>query len=179
MRRVTAAAACLLLTTFVSWAPATAAASASRPFHATLTSPTTPAPPPQGSGCASFFTSTQSGIATHLGAFTGVGTTCAYPFRMVMSDPPVAPDGGAPYLVADFSVAQTWTAANGDELRTSGTGVLVISLQDGSTALRGTGTFDGGTGRFLRVDGEVVVTGRNGVVHEAGWIRYDARAEAE
>lgn len=174
MRRTTAVAASLLLIALLAWAPATVAAGGAVPFHATMTSPTTPAPPPAGSGCDTFFTSAQTGVATHLGEFTGVGTTCAYPFRMVLSDPPVMPDGGPPYLVADFTVAQTWTASNGDELRTGGAGVFVISMENGSTAARGIGTFEGGSGRFAHATGQVVVTARNGALRQDGWISYDA-----
>ena len=145
------------------------------PFKATLTATQQVPDPNLPAGCELFVRTTLEGNSTHLGHFTGTGTTCAFNGQFGVMNPPFNPGGGPPpYFVTDFTVQQTYTAANGDVLEVSGMGVRVQSLADGSSGLVGTGVVDGGTGRFAGAMGEFDVAGIDGVVRYDGWILYDA-----
>ena len=117
-----------------------------------------------------------NGTATHLGAFTGSGTTCGFNPRVVV-DPPFDPGGNPPYLVANFvREDEVWTAANGDQLYMNQSGVLVMSLADGTSGARGSITISGGTGRFEGATGELSARrdGNEQPVSFEGSIDYDA-----
>ncbi|MEJ2312602.1 MAG: hypothetical protein P8Y21_13660 [Gemmatimonadales bacterium] len=145
------------------------------PFKGTLvTTESVPDPMPPA-GCQAFLHTGQRGNFTHVGLISGTGTTCAFNGQLGVRDPPFNPGGGPPpYFVTDFSIEQTYTAANGDILEISGVGVLVQSMTDGRSGLVGTGLIEGGTGRFADATGEFEVRGANGVVHYDGWIAYQA-----
>lgn len=144
------------------------------PFKGTLISASVPDPNPPA-GCEIFLQTTQEGQFTHLGRYSGIGTTCVFNVQPGVTDPPFNPGGGPPpYLVTDFTVEQTYTAANGDILEISGAGVRVQSLTDGRSGFLGTGLIAGGTGRFTGATGEFDVRGANGVVRYDGWIVYQA-----
>jgi hypothetical protein len=83
-------------------------------------------------------------------------------------------------LVTGTQVADiTFTAANGDVLRTTASGT---STSAGPTTFRftGTNTIVGGTGRFTNATGELHATGvvdlttNNASISYDGWISYDA-----
>lgn len=140
-----------------------------------MTTESVPDPtPPQG--CELFLHTTQEGEATHLGHFTGAGSTCGFNGQFGVLEPPINPAGGPPpYFVSDFTIEQTYTAANGDELLVSGQGILVQSLTDGSAGFVGGGTLDGGTGRFEGATGVFDIEGiRGAFAHFDGWIVFDA-----
>lgn len=155
-----------------------------RPWHIRATVATTPAPPP--AGCVIYFTSVIEGHATHLGAFSGIGSTCLTGVIQPDPDPPFVPAGPPPYFTADFTnPLWTLTASNGDELWLVGDqAVAVISLTDNSLSARGTHRIVGGTGRFAGATGEA----RVGAVNEdgqgpddfagTGWIRFRASDRA-
>lgn len=163
--------------------PATAGAGGDRsaqelPWRIDATVAVTPAPAP--AGCLVYFTSVIEGTATHLGRFTGVGSTCVTSQVAPDPTPPFTPAGPAPYATATFTnPLWTLTAANGDELWLEGPGATaVISLADNS--LKGIGTMEiiGGTGRFAGATGHADV----GAVNDdgmgpddfsgRGWIRF-------
>jgi hypothetical protein len=101
--------------------------------------------PHQASGGAQFISATQfigAGHATHLGAYTEVGTVAFTP----TNDPAVLRVDGA----------NVYTAANGDQLYGSFTGEL-----NGVTgAVTATITYAGGTGRFAGATGSSALTGQ-------------------
>lgn len=135
-------------------------------------------PPP--AGCQLYLQEAEAGELAHLGRFTGTLTICAFNGQFGVIDPPFNPGGGPPpYLVTDFAVEATYTAANGDLLSISGTGVLVQSLVDGGSGFVGTGAVEGGTGRFLEASGEFDVIGAAGEVSYDGWVVYDASNRSE
>lgn len=150
-----------------------AAASQATPFKATIDAVTTPLLPT--ADCPIFLRSDQTGVATHVGEWSGTGTTCGFNFRVV-EEPPFNPGGGPPYFVADFINEVTWTAANGDQLFVLTNGVRVESIPDGDSGNRGTATITGGTGRFLGATGQAF--GGRDADEESntiqGWIDYDA-----
>jgi hypothetical protein len=130
------------------------------------------------------FESVIVGHATHLGRFSGVGSTCI--FTLVPdADPPFLPPGPPPFFAATFSNPR-WvlTAANGDELwleATDAVAVLGVNPQDGSftsLAARGTHRIVGGTGRLAGSIGELQTMAVNedaqgpDDVRSEGWIRY-------
>lgn len=145
------------------------------PYRGTLvtTEQVGAAPPP---GCEAFFLTAQEGTATHLGHYTGTGTTCAFNGQLGVLDSPIDPQGAPPpYFVTDFSVEQTHVAANGDMLEISGTGVLVQSLIDGSRVFFGNATIDGGTGRFAGATGTFNIEAARGEDPRFdGWMVFDA-----
>jgi len=158
---------------------ATADAHARRPFRmegtVQLMAPDASPPAP----CLQNSTSELAGVATHLGRYHGVGSTCILSMAPD-DDPPFTPAGPPPYLVATFS-NPLWviTAANGDELRlTSIEAVAVLSGADGSLRAEGTQAVIGGTGRFAGATGELRITGRNDDgqgpddILSEGWITY-------
>lgn len=150
-----------------------AVARQSKPFKATIDAVTTPLAPT--ADCPIFLQSDQSGVATHVGEWSGTGTTCGFNLRIV-DDPPFDPGGGPPYFVADFINDVTWTAPNGDQLFVVTNGVRVESIPDGASGNRGTTTINGGTGRFLGATGEAL-GGRDAdeeINTIEGWIEYDA-----
>lgn len=150
------------------------------PWRISATVATTPAPPP--AGCLIYFTSVIEGHATHLGAFSGVGSTCVTGAIQPDPDPPFLPAGPPPYMTAHFhNPLWTLTAANGDQLWLANVdAVAVISAADGSFRAEGRQQIIGGTGRFAGATGEAMV----GAVNDdgqgpddfagSGWIRYDA-----
>jgi hypothetical protein len=119
------------------------------------------------------------GHATHLGAFTGVGSTCVTDL-VPAEDPPIRPAGPAPWGHFTFDNPRwTLTAANGDELWLEAQGaVAIISLVDNSLVAWGVQQIVGGTGRFENATGVADV----GAVNEdgsgpddfsgSGWIRF-------
>ena len=161
-----------------------AALAARRAWHIRATVTVASASPP--AGCLLYFTSVVTGHATHLGAFSGPGSTCITNAIQPDPDPPFVPAGPPPYLTADFTNPRwTLTASNGDELWLEGyDAVAVISLVDGSLRAEGRQRIVGGTGRFAGATGEAVV----GAVNDdgqgpddfsgSGWIRYDASDRA-
>jgi hypothetical protein len=160
--------------------PAVAAASppAAVPFRGVVRATEQIPDPSPPAGCVQLQHVTHVGKLTHLGQFRGMGTTCLLSAQPGVTDPPFLPSGPPPYFVADFTVDQAYTAANGDVLLVSGEGVLVQSMADGSGALRGHGQVDGGTGRFDGATGDFDVGGADGVVRYDGWIAYDASSRA-
>lgn len=128
-----------------------------RPFRGSFaTTRSEPVPPP--TDCELFLETEQVGHATHLGAFTGTGVTCGFNGH-VTADPPFNVAGGAPpYFVSDFTVEQTWTAADGSTLSwVSEDGVFVQSLTDGRNSALGSMRIVGGTGRFAGATGRAQV----------------------
>ncbi|MGH3133686.1 MAG: hypothetical protein ACRDNY_08110 [Gaiellaceae bacterium] len=154
--------------------PGIAASAGDRPFKGGWLSAETvqDAAPP---GCEVFLTTTQAGNATHMGRFTGTGVTCGFDIRVV-ADPPFNLSGGAPpFLVVDFTVEQTWTAADGSTLTwATPDGVFVQSLSDGSASSMGTMDIMGGSGRFAGATGQAMITAINTDVSFEGAIVYDA-----
>lgn len=144
-----------------------------KPFEGAFTAADSPLPPT--ADCPVLVGGSQSGRATHLGAFSGPTTTCGFDLQVMVS-PPFVPGGRPPYLVAQFTNEATWTAANGDRLEVESAGVFVQSLPDGISGVRGTITVVGGTGRFAGATGEAQGRrdGARPVTFE-GWIHYDAR----
>jgi len=155
-----------------------------QPWRIQATVATTPASAP--AGCLVYFTSTIEGHATHVGAFSGVGSTCVTGVIQPDPDPPFVPAGPAPYFTADFTnPLWTLTASNGDEVWLEGyDAVAVISLVDGSLRGEGRMRIVGGTGRFAGATGDAVV----GAVNDdgqgpddfsgSGWIDYRAADRA-
>lgn len=146
------------------------------PYHGRiLTTQQTPEPSPPP-GCQLFLHTTGEGEATHLGHFTSTGTTCGFNGQSPVLEPPINPGGGPPpFFVSEFAVEQTHTAANGDQLHIAGTGLLVQSLVDGSGGFAGSGTIEGGTGRFAGATGSFTVRGVSGEpARSDGWIAFDA-----
>ncbi|MDX1647405.1 MAG: hypothetical protein R3304_09695 [Longimicrobiales bacterium] len=141
------------------------------PFRGTLTSTSEISDDPPRMGCLYSARTDLVGELTHLGRFEGVGTVCVLFVDVGVSDPPGNPGGGAPpFVVSDFEVEQSYTAANGDELRISGRGVLIRSLTDGRSGFTGEGTIEGGTGRFDGAVGSFSVHSVEGTVEYDGWI---------
>ncbi|HZD22186.1 MAG TPA: hypothetical protein VE569_02120 [Acidimicrobiia bacterium] len=157
----------------VGFGTAMAAAAPDRPFQGTWLNGETPSQPP--AGCEVFIITTQIGNASHLGRFTGNGETCGFNIRVV-EDPPFNLSGGEPpFLVADFTVEQTWTAANGDTLTWLATdGVFVQSLSGGTSSSMGTMIITGGSGRFTEASGQTTVTAIGADVTFEGFIVFDA-----
>lgn len=130
------------------------------------------------------FSSVLEGHATHLGRFSGVGSTCILT-AVPDEDPPFLPPGPPPYVTATFT-NPLWvlTAANGDELwmeATDAVAVLGVNPADGSftsLAARGTHRIVGGTGRFAGATGELQTMAANedgegpDDARSEGWIRY-------
>jgi hypothetical protein len=130
------------------------------------------------------FKSVIMGHATHLGKFSGVGSTCISTLEPD-ADPPFLPPGPPPYFTASFSNPR-WvlTAASGDELwleATDAVAVFGVNPQDGSftsLAARGTHWIVGGAGRFAGATGELQTMAVNedaqgpDDVRSEGWIRY-------
>lgn len=130
------------------------------------------------------FRSVLEGRATHLGNFSGVGSTCILTLAPDQ-DPPFLPPGPPPYATAAFT-NPLWvlTAANGDELwleATDAVAVLGVNPDDGSftsLAARGTHRIIGGTGRFAGATGELQTMAVNedaqgpDDAQSEGWIRY-------
>lgn len=157
-----------------------AAGEAVLPWRISATVATTPANPP--SGCLVYFTSVIEGRATHLGEFTGTGSTCVTGVIQPDPDPPFLPAGPPPYFTGHFTnPLWTLTSSNGDELwLESVEAVAVISLTDNSLRAVGRQRILGGTGRFAGATGEAMV----GAVNDdgqgpddfegTGWIRYRA-----
>jgi hypothetical protein len=155
-----------------------------RPWHIRAAVQTTPADPP--AGCIVYFTSVITGTATHLGRFSGAGSTCVTDVVQPDPDPPFVPSGPPPYFTATFTnPLWTLTGANGDQIRIESTrAVAVISLVDGSLKGVGAQRILGGTGRFRGATGEAEV----GAVNDDGegpddfrgdgWIRYRAAERA-
>lgn len=130
-------------------------------------------PPP--AGCQLYVQEADAGELAPLGRSTGTLTLCAFNGQFGVTEPPFNPGGGPPpYFVTDYTVQGMYTAANGDLLNVSGTGVLVQSLADGTSGLVGAGVVEGGTGRFAGASGEFDVLGVDGEVSFDGWIVYDA-----
>jgi hypothetical protein len=161
--------------------PVTSGARApSRAWHIRAGVATTPAAAP--AGCLLYFTSVITGHATHLGAFSGEGSTCITGLIQPDPDPPFVPAGPGPYFTAAFvNPSWTLTASNGDQLFIENyDAVAVISLVDNSLRAEGRMRIVGGTGRFAGATGEALV----GAVNDdgqgpddfsgSGWIRYDA-----
>lgn len=129
--------------------------------------------------CIGHFRSVLEGRATHLGKFSGVGSTCILTAEPD-ADPPILPPGPPPYVTARFS-NPLWVleAANGDELwleAADAVAVLGVNPADGSytsLAARGTHRIIGGTGRFATASGEL----RTMAVNEDGQGPDDARSE--
>ena len=67
-------------------------------------------------GCLVKIETAQTGTATHLGHFTGEGSTCVTTQTPSESPPFWDHDPAPPYGVMDFENEMKWTAANGDEL---------------------------------------------------------------
>lgn len=150
------------------------------PFKGTLAASERVVLNPPPSGCELSIRDAEAGELAHLGSFTGTLTLCAFNGQFVVTDPPFNLGGGPPpYFVTDFTVEATYTAANGDLLQVSGTGVLVQSLIDRSSGLIGDGVIDGGTGRFAAARGEFDVLGANEEVSYDGWIVYDASSRSD
>jgi hypothetical protein len=81
-------------------------------------------------------------------------------------------------IIAGTQTLETlFVAANGDELRGTGTGTNT-PVAPGRIAFTATLTFAGGTGRFADASGEVQITGEADLVAgrssmtTSGWIRY-------
>lgn len=144
-----------------------------------LVSPVIPPPTP----CFQKIGSELAGLATHMGRFTGIGSTCILTDLTTATpdpDPPFTPAGPPPYLTAEFT-NPSWvlTAANGDELwLRADDAVAVISGVDGSLHAEGTHEIVGGTGRFAGATGRLhtVALNDDGVgpddFHSEGWIVY-------
>lgn len=128
-----------------------------RGVWANTESPPSANPP---AGCLIHIETRQTGHATHLGRFDGVGRTCVTSQVQADSPPFWDHDPAPPYGVMDFANEMVWTAANGDELwlRPNG-GVFVLSFANGAASVRGHLTIAGGTGRFEGATGRLEVTG--------------------
>lgn len=144
------------------------------------------APPP--APCQVLLDATIEGTATHLGHFTGVGSTCVLAGWPPAADaaPPFTPPGPPPYATVLFSNPRwTLTAANGDELWLEARdAVAVFSLTDGSARARGVHGIIGGTGRFDGATGELHTEAVNADglgpddLESRGWIRFNASKRA-
>lgn len=144
------------------------------------------APPP--TPCQVLLNATIEGTATHLGHFTGVGSTCVLAGWPPAPDaaPPFTPPGPPPYATVLFSNPRwTLTAANGDELWLEARdAVAVFSLTDGSAQARGVHRIVGGTGRFAGASGELDTEAVNADgqgpddLESRGWIWFDASKRA-
>lgn len=110
----------------------------------------TPLPPT--AECPIIHQSAGTGFATHLGILQTIGVTCGFNAH-VEQNPDFNPGGAPPFMVADFVREATWTAANGDQLFVTMSGVFVQSLSDSSSGLLAALEIDGGTGRFTGSDG--------------------------
>jgi len=148
------------------------------PWLIQATVATTPAPPP--AGCLAYFTSVIEGTATHLGRFTGTGSTCITDQVAPDPSPPFTPAGPGPYATAQFTNPR-WTlvAANGDELWLEAPeAVGVFSLANMAFKAQGRQVIVGGTGRFDNATGEAQVGALNDGTQPAddfsgrGWIRF-------
>ena len=148
-------------------------------FRVTFVAPVVPPPAP----CLTLVRTTLEGHATHLGRFTGTGSTCilvdlANP--TVDPDPPFTAPGPAPYVTAPFTNPRwTLTAANGDQLwMRSDDAVAVLSATDRSLRAAGTTLVVGGTGRFVQARGVLQTSAVNedGLgpddATSTGWITY-------
>lgn len=62
-----------------------------------------------------------------------------------------------------------YTAANGDTLNVSWTGVGLINVQTGDVRFMGTETFDGGTGRFADATGSADLDGTASIFTNVGF----------
>jgi hypothetical protein len=147
------------------------------PWRISATVAVTEVPPP--AGCLAFFTTVIEGTATHLGEFTGTGTTCVLS-QTPDPDPPFTPDGPPPYATAEFTNPRwTLTAANGDELWLETPGAVgVFSLANKAFKAEGAQVIVGGTGRFAGATGEAQVGATNDgtqladVFSGQGWIQF-------
>ncbi|HXW08391.1 MAG TPA: hypothetical protein VD833_24380 [Vicinamibacterales bacterium] len=125
------------------------------------------------------------GLATHLGNFSGSGSTCIMTLAPD-ADPPFLPPGPPPYFTGTFSNPR-WllTAASGDQLWLEATDAVAVlggvNPEDGSytsLAARGTHRIVGGTGPFTGATGELQTTAVNedgqgpDEGRSEGWIRY-------
>lgn len=134
--------------------------------------------PPSGEvpdGCVGFIETTQEGRGTHIGRFTGTGSTCVRQADQ-RDDPPIWDHEPAPpYLVAvDFVAENVWVASNGDELWVrSGASLFVQSLKTGAATVRADLEILGGTGRFAGASGVLVVTGGREAGEPGDHLRFD------
>ena len=142
------------------------------PYRGTLITTEQTPDPNAPEGCELFQHTAQVGQSTHLGEYTGTGTTCSYNVQFGVLQPPINPGGGPPpYFVTDFTIQQVHTAANGDQLEVSGTGVYVQSMTDGAAGFVGEGAIEGGTGRFAGATGAFTIRGVRGMAARYdGWI---------
>ncbi|MDX1674459.1 MAG: hypothetical protein R3314_06680 [Longimicrobiales bacterium] len=149
------------------------------PYRGTLLTTEQTPDPDRPDGCELFMHTAQVGESTHLGRYTGTGTTCSYNVQLGVVDPPINPGGGPPpYFVTDFTILQTHTAANGDELEVSGVGLFVLSMETGAAGFVGEGAIEGGTGRFEGATGAFTIRGVTGTpAHYDGWIRFDGSGQ--
>jgi hypothetical protein len=154
------------------------------PWRIRATVAVTPALPPPG--CLAYFTSVIEGTATHLGRFSGVGSTCITDQVAPDPDPPFTPAGPAPYATATFTNPRwTLTAANGDELWLENDAVAVLSIANLSLEAHGTQRIVGGTGRFAGATGEAEITAVNEDGQGPddfggyGWIRFDGSGDRQ
>lgn len=144
------------------------------------------APPP--APCQVLLNASIEGTATHLGHFTGVGSTCVLAGWPPAADaaPPFTPPGPPPYATVLFSNPRwTLTAANGDELWLEARdAVAVFSLTDGSARARGVHRIVGGTGRFVGASGALETQAVNADgqgaddLESRGWIRWNPSKRA-
>ena len=125
-------------------------------------------------GCLVKIETAQTGNATHLGRFTGEGSTCVTTQTPSESPPFWDHDPAPPYGVMDFENEMKWTAANGDELWLKpNSGVFVLSMASGAASVRGWLTIAGGTGRFTGATGRLEVTGGRSAGEPADHLEYD------
>jgi hypothetical protein len=153
------------------------AQSVDRPFRGSFaTTRSDPAQPP--AGCQLSLETGQLGQATHLGIFTGEGVTCGFNGTVTTAPPFNLAGGPPPYFVSDFTVEQTWTAADGSTLSwVSEDGVFVQSLADGSSSALGSMRIVGGTGRFAGATGHGQVVSNSTTSPGTTWdgtITFDA-----
>ena len=121
----------LVLVAVVVLALAAPAQAAKRPHHARGTA---------HFGIANDFVG--EGVATHLGAYTELGTAVFTP----TADP----------AVFHVEAKTTYTAANGDQLKAD----IVGELNGVTGAVTATVTYTGGTGRFLNAVGTATLSGQ-------------------
>jgi hypothetical protein len=144
-----------------------------------LTGPVIPPPEP----CLQLANSTIVGEATHLGSFSGVGSTCILDQVAPDPEPPFTAPGPPPYATAHFTNPRwTLTGANGDELWLETTeAVAVLSAVDNSLRARGWQRIVGGTGRFEGATGRLMARAVNedgqgpDAFTATGWIRFSSR----